>query len=80
MNTQSVQEQFYQEYVGRVHTVDSGKVTLYGPHPKYWEVILETITESLHQSLDGWEPDEVKVIERYIEDIERAAQITFESR
>lgn len=46
-------------------------------HRSYWEPedavrLAETITESLHQDLDGWSDEEKQVIKAYIEDIGRA--------
>ena len=71
-------ELFYNQYSNRFQVTDSGEVTLYGPHPRYWESIIETITESLHQSLDGWSEEEQKTIQKYLADIKMASQITYD--
>ena len=39
-------------------------------------LVARTISESLHQSLDGWTEDEAKVIRAYLDDIALACQVT----
>ena len=68
---------YYNQYSNRVSTTDNGVVTLFGPHPKYWESIIEVLTESQHQSLDGWDPEYQVVINRYLEDLQVAAQLVY---
>ncbi len=56
---------------------DKIKLSMYDPEPKYWAAIIEAVTESQHQCLDGWEPEEVKAIEAYLKDIAKAATIIY---
>lgn len=43
-------------------------------------VLGETITESIHQDLDGWSDEEKVVINKYLEDIQVACTITAHER
>lgn len=56
----------------------STPVKIYQAQENQWPAIMEALSESIHQSFDGWSESEAKVIQAYIEDLERAATITLE--
>ncbi len=57
----------------------STPVIIYQAPENQWPAIMEALTESIHQSLDGWTETEAIVIRAYIEDLELAATVILES-